>query len=91
MIAAVNLLYSHFAFGTIAHIITESPLLQIPFLCLFTFHVAMPFNATVKTHFKTTLALHSPAFTFFYIVVAVRSKAPLQIRVQVNINVFLKP
>lgn len=50
----------------------------------------MPLKATIKAYFHPTLTLNLPIFTLLYIVIAVRSGAPLKLRVKVNINVLLE-
>lgn len=50
----------------------------------------MPLKTTFEAHFKSTFTLHFLLFALLNKVVTIRSRTPLEIRIQVNINVFLE-
>lgn len=86
-----DLFYSYLTFRAIAYIATfNCPLFKISIKCHLALDIAMPFQPTFKTYFKSTLASSSLLFAFFNIVIAIWRRTPFQVGIQIYIYVFLK-
>lgn len=91
MITSSVLLYPAFALGTVLDIfIDSSPVSEAGILCRGTIGFAMPLLATAETDLEPALTHCLPFGSLLNEVSAIRARTPLQIGIQVHINVLFE-